>query len=86
MNTIFIYLVCINAITFIVYGIDKLKAIKGRWRIPESELLSLAFVGGAPGALLGMVFFRHKTRKMKFRIGVPLMLILEVIAVIYIFT
>ena len=64
-------------VTFIVYGIDKRKAEQHRWRISEATLLSLAFFGGALGALMGMLFFRHKTRKTKFRILVPLFLVLQ---------
>lgn len=78
------YLTAINLVAFIVYGIDKRQAIKGRWRISEATLFILALVGGALGALLGMLLFRHKTRKLKFQLGIPLILIMEVI-VIYLF-
>jgi len=78
------YLTAINLVAFVVYGIDKYQAIKGRWRISEATLLILALVGGALGALLGMFIFRHKTRKLKFRLGVPLILILEVV-IVYLF-
>lgn len=72
-----IYLAGINAITFAAFGIDKAKAIKNQWRIPEKTLLGLAFAGGSVGALLGMYLFRHKTRKARFVAGVPLMMILQ---------
>jgi len=78
------YLTAINLVAFIVYGIDKRQAIKRRWRISEATLFILALVGGALGALLGMLLFRHKTRKLKFQLGIPLILIMEVI-VIYLF-
>ena len=73
-----IYLIAINLVTFFIYGIDKLKAKRGRWRIPESMLLTLAVVGGSIGALLGMLVFRHKTKHKKFIIGVPLILAAQV--------
>ena len=69
----------INFIVFLLYGIDKAKARRGSWRISEAALL-LAAVFGAPGALLGMIVFHHKTRKMKFRVVVPLILVLELTA------
>lgn len=77
-----IYLLIINAITFLVYGIDKLKAKKSKWRIPESTLIFLAAVGGSIGALLGMWVFHHKTKKPKFFIGVPVILVLQTAIVI----
>lgn len=79
MTSIFeIYLIVINLVTFLVYGIDKLKAKRGKWRIPESMLLTLAVVGGSIGALLGMLAFRHKTKHKKFTIVVPLILAVQV--------
>lgn len=79
MTSIFeIYLIVINLVTFLVYGIDKLKAKRGKWRIPESVLLTLAIVGGSIGALLGMLAFRHKTKHKKFTIVVPLILAVQV--------
>lgn len=73
-----IYLIAINLVTFFIYGIDKLKAKRGKWRIPESMLLTLAVVGGSIGALLGMLVFRHKTKHKKSIIGVPLILAAQV--------
>ena len=61
-----------SLIAFLLYGLDKYKAIHHRWRIPEQTLILAALAGGAPGALLGMRMFHHKTRKWKFRILVPL--------------
>ena len=72
------YITLVNIITFIVYGIDKRKAVKGKWRIPESVLIGMAIIGGGAGALLGMLIWHHKTRKWKFRILVPLFLALWV--------
>lgn len=78
-NVLSIYLIIINVIAFGLYGIDKQKAIRKQWRIPEAQLLAVAAIGGSAGALLGMQFFHHKTRKWKFRIGVPLILAVQLI-------
>lgn len=72
------YLAIINIVAFVVYGMDKYKAKHQKWRIPEAALLSLAFLGGAVGALLGMLVFRHKTKHLRFQILVPLALIIWV--------
>ena len=80
----FYALIIINIITFFVYGLDKLKAVNHWWRIPEWVLLGLAVAGGSVGAYLGMIIFRHKTLKPLFRFGVPLILLVQVIAAIYV--
>ena len=79
---LFGYLV-INLIVFFVYGIDKYKAVHKKWRIPETTLL-FAAVFGVVGALAGMSFFHHKTKKSKFYITVPLLLVLELGIAIYV--
>ena len=71
-----VWLIIINMIAFIAYGIDKHKAIIKKWRTPEALLIFLALIGGAPGALIGMFVFRHKTRKPKFFITVPLLTVI----------
>ena len=71
------YLVFINILTFLLYGIDKRKARRGKWRIPEETLIWLAVVGGSMGALLGMYLFRHKTKHKKFTVGVPVILLVQ---------
>ena len=76
-NIISCYILGINVIAFLVYGIDKLKAKRGKWRIPESTLLLLAAIGGSVGAWLGMKVWHHKTMHKKFQYGVPLLLILQ---------
>ncbi|MGN0160022.1 MAG: DUF1294 domain-containing protein [Lachnospiraceae bacterium] len=81
MKYIVIYLICINAATFLIYGIDKYKAVKNRWRISETTLIIAALIGGSVGALAGMKVFHHKTRKKKFVIGVPFILITQIVAV-----
>ena len=78
-NILIVYLIAINIIAFVIYGIDKQKAIRKQWRIPEAQLLAVAAIGGSAGALLGMQFFHHKTRKWKFRLGVPLILAVQLI-------
>ncbi len=80
------YLLIINVIAFFLYGIDKRKAVKGHWRIPENTLILFAAIGGGAGALLGMFLWHHKTRKWKFRILVPVFLILWIGVAVYIFT
>ena len=84
IEEILIILLVLNVITFIVYGIDKLKAKKGWWRIPEATLLLLAFIGGSIGAWAGMMVWRHKTQHLKFKYGVPAIILLQVALVGYV--
>ena len=77
-----IYLVVINVVAFVVYGVDKYKAKRGRWRIPEATLLGLAAIGGSIGAWLGMKVWHHKTMHKKFQYGVPLILIAQIALVV----
>lgn len=79
------YLILMNLIAFALYGIDKRRAKQGAWRISEYTLLLVAFLGGSLGALLGMRYFRHKTRHRKFRYGVPLILLLQLGLGLYLF-
>lgn len=72
-----IFLVVMNAITFIAFGIDKMRAKRGKWRIPEATLLTLAIAGGSIGALLGMKVWHHKTQHRRFKYGLPLILTLQ---------
>jgi uncharacterized membrane protein YsdA (DUF1294 family) len=81
-NALLYYLIVINIVTFLVYGMDKLKAKQGSWRISEATLLILAIIGGSIGALLGMKVWRHKTQHKKFKYGLPLILLAQ-IALIY---
>jgi uncharacterized membrane protein YsdA (DUF1294 family) len=76
------YLAIINMAGFAIMAIDKGKARRGAWRIPEKTLLTIAAAGGAPGIWLGMYMFRHKTKKLKFSLGVPGILALQVLAVV----
>lgn len=80
-----IYLIAINIATFFVYGIDKWKARRSKWRIPESTLLTLAVLGGSIGAFIGMRTWHHKTMHNKFKYGVPLIINLQVLLAVYIY-
>ena len=75
------YLVIINIITFLVYGIDKWKARKTMWRIREASLLMLAVLGGSIGAWLGMKVWHHKTQHKKFRYGIPVIIIIQLVII-----
>ena len=83
MQNIIIYLIAINLITFLTMYIDKKKAKWGKWRIKESTLFTLVFLGGGIGGILGMKIFRHKTKKPRFYIGFPMILIVEIICSIW---
>ena len=79
MRVLIYYLLGINLLTFFIYGIDKWKAKRDKWRVPEATLLMLAALGGSVGALLGMSVFHHKTKHKKFLIGVPLILLAQLV-------
>ena len=77
-----IYLIVINLIAFLVMFLDKRKAKYGKWRIPEQTLFILAVIGGSIGAIAGMYTFRHKTKKLRFSIGFPVILVLQIILIV----
>jgi uncharacterized membrane protein YsdA (DUF1294 family) len=81
-----IYLLLINALAFLLMLIDKYKAKKNLWRIRESTLLLIAAIGGSIGALAGMYTFRHKTKHLKFTLGIPVILVLQIVAAYYVLT
>lgn len=83
IKNIIIYLIAVNFIAFAAMGIDKWKATRNAWRIPEQTLLSLVALGGGIGGIAGMYVFHHKTKKPRFYIGFPVILIIEVTLVIY---
>ena len=85
LRNVLIYLLSINLITFLAMGIDKYKAKKGHWRTQEQTLLTLVILGGGIGGIAGMKVFKHKTKKPKFYIGFPTILILEIIICIVLF-
>lgn len=74
-----LYLVLINLLSFIAFGMDKRRAKKGAWRIPEATLLAWAIMGGSVGSGLGMLVFRHKTKHIKFALGIPLILAVQIL-------
>ena len=74
-----IYLIAINAFGFLFMLIDKIKARRKKWRIPESTLMGIAFIGGSIGSLIGMYTFRHKTRHPQFTLGIPLIIAFQII-------
>ena len=78
-----IYLVIINVVTFLMYGIDKWKAKKSKWRIRETALLGLAVLGGSIGAWFGMKVWHHKTLHKKFRYGVPAIINIQLLLIGY---
>ena len=83
VNEFMRYFVIINIGTFLLYGWDKYCAIKHWWRVPERTLLGLAMIGGSLGALWGMIAFRHKTLHLKFKYGIPLIILLQIVGVVY---
>ena len=85
MKYLFIYLAIINAAAFLLMLIDKQKARKNKWRIPEATLIMSAVLGGSVGALLGMYTFRHKTKHLKFTLGVPFILVLQIFLAIFLY-
>ena len=82
-KNIFLYLLIINLLGFLIMYIDKRKAEKGKWRIPEKTLLMFTWLGGGIGTIAGMYKFRHKTMKKKFTIGMPVILGLETAFLLY---
>ena len=83
MKYFLLYLLLINAAAFLLMLVDKIKARKNRWRIPERTLMLCAALGGSVGALLGMYTFRHKTRHLKFTLGVPAILVAQIALAVF---
>ena len=83
MKELLYYLIFINIFTFFLFGIDKYKAIKNKYRIKEATLFGLSIIGGSIGALFGMKIFHHKTLKFSFKYGIPLLAFLDIIIIIY---
>ena len=80
------YLLAINIVSFFLYGIDKYKAKKNKWRISEATLLMIAVIGGSIGAWAGMRLWHHKTMHKKFKYGIPLIIIMQIALVAYLHT
>ena len=80
------YLFAINIVSFFLYGIDKYKAKKNKWRISEATLLMIAVIGGSIGAWVGMRIWHHKTMHKKFKYGIPVIFIFQVALAVYLLT
>mgnify|MGYP006352486627 CR=1 FL=1 len=80
------YLFAINIVSFFLYGIDKYKAKKNKWRISEATLLMIAVIGGSIGAWVGMRIWHHKTMHKKFQYGIPTIIIMQIALVVYLYT
>ena len=83
MSCLAYYLLAINVVAFIMYGIDKYKAKKAKWRIPEATLLLLDVLGGSIGAWMGMKVWHHKTMHKKFKYGIPAILLIQIALMAY---
>ena len=86
MEEIICYLLAVNIVTFLLYGIDKYKAKKGKWRISEATLLLMAVIGGSIGAWAGMRLWHHKTMHKNFKYGIPVIIIFQVALAVYLLT
>ena len=86
MEEIICYLLAVNIATFLLYGIDKYKAKRSKWRISEATLLTMAAIGGSIGAWAGMRLWHHKTMHKKFKYGIPLIIIMQIALVVYLLT
>ena len=86
IKNIIIYFVVVNFLSIIMFFIDKKKEEKNLWRISEKALILVSILGGSVGALIGMYTFRHKTKKLKFTVGIPVILILQIVLIIYLNT
>ena len=84
IKILLVYLLIVNALGFILMLVDKIKAKKNLWRIPEATLFLVAAMGGSIGSLLGMYTFRHKTKHISFLLGIPLILAVQIVIVILI--
>ena len=85
-TVLLVWLAVINLLTFIVYGADKRRARKGKWRVPEKTLFLLPLLGGSIGALLGMRVFHHKTKHWYFVRGIPAILLAQIALAVWIYT
>ena len=82
-HLVLLYLIIVNAAAFLLMLVDKLKAKRGAWRIPERTLIGSALIGGSIGALMGMYTFRHKTKHLKFTVGIPVILVAQIVLAIW---
>lgn len=79
MEILYIYLVIVNAAAFMVMGIDKRRAHRHKWRVSESSIFLIGIIGGGLGVLLGMRFFHHKTKHLKFTLGIPIVVLTNIL-------
>ena len=86
IKNIIIYFVVVNFLSILMFFIDKKKAEKNLWRISEKALILVSILGGSVGALIGMYTFKHKTKKLKFTVGIPVILILQIVLITYLNT
>ena len=86
MEEIICYLLAVNIATFLLYGIDKYKAKKSKWRISEATLLTMATIGGSIGAWAGMRLWHHKTMHKKFKYGIPVIIMMQIALAVYLHT
>ena len=84
IKVLVVYLIVVNLMAFVLYGADKSKAKRGKWRISEKTLIGIAMIGGSVGAILGMQIFHHKTRHWYFRYGLPAILVIQVVLFLWI--
>ena len=84
MKTMMVYLIAVNIAAFAVMGADKYRAQRNRWRIREASIFTLGLIGGGAGLYLGMKLFRHKTRHLEFTLGIPAIIILNIITLWYV--
>lgn len=88
MNSLYLvvgYIIILNLIGFALMGIDKRRAIKNAFRVPEATLFAIAIAGGSIGSILGMLLFRHKTKHLYFKIGLPVILLLQILLLVLLF-
>lgn len=85
LTVAFLYVVIMNIIGVMMMGIDKSRAKRHAWRIPEKTLFLISLLGGSVGSLAGMYLFRHKTKHMKFVIGMPLILLIQIVVLTYLY-
>jgi len=83
MKEVLIYLAAVNIVAFVIMGIDKYKAQRHKWRISETSIFVVGLVGGGLGVLLGMGFFHHKTKHLKFILGIPVEVIMNIAMFVY---
>lgn len=80
-----IYLICVNIVGFLSMALDKSRARRGKWRLSEAALFIFAGIGGSLGSIFGMYVLRHKTKHLRFTIGLPAILVIQLVIITYLF-